>query len=97
MLRTAAVIAVVLTCSLGARAQTTGVAACDDFLKKYEACITGKVPAAQRTTFQGQLEQTRKTWSDLAKNPGAKAALEANCKQTVEQMKTALKGFGCAF
>ncbi|HEX5008664.1 MAG TPA: hypothetical protein VFV70_16240 [Hyphomonadaceae bacterium] len=48
-------------------AQTTGVAACDDFLKKYETCVTSKIPADQKATFQGQLDQMRKAWSDAAK------------------------------
>jgi hypothetical protein len=97
MIRAAAVIGVVLTCSIGANAQTTGVAACDDFLKKYEACITGKVPAAQRATLQTQLDQTRKTWTDLAKNPSTKSALEGSCKQTIDQLKTAMQAYGCSF
>lgn len=83
--------------STGLSAQTTGVAACDDFLTKYEACVTSKVPAAQRSTFQGQFDLTRKTWSDLAKNPSAKPSLESACKQTGEQMKAALSSFGCSF
>jgi hypothetical protein len=81
----------------GLNAQTTGVAACDDFLKKYEACLTSKIPAAQKVTFQGQLDQMRKAWSDAAKAPGAKATLETSCKQSAEQMKTAMSGFGCSF
>jgi hypothetical protein len=83
--------------STGLSAQTTGIAACDDFLKKYEACVTSKIPAAQKTTFQGQLDQMRKAWSDAANNPGAKAALESTCKQSAEQTKAAMSGFGCAF
>ncbi|HWE18610.1 MAG TPA: hypothetical protein VG758_15720 [Hyphomicrobiaceae bacterium] len=86
-----------LMLSTGLSAQTTGVAACDDFLKKYEACVTSKVPAAQKTMFQGQLDQMRKAWSDAAKAPGAKATLESACKQSAEQMKAAMSGFGCAF
>jgi hypothetical protein len=78
-------------------AQTTGVAACDDFLKKYEACVTSKIPDAQRTTFQGQLDQMRKVWSDAAKAPGAKETLESTCKQSAEQIKPAMSGFGCSF
>jgi hypothetical protein len=46
--------------STGPSAQTTGVAVCDDFLKKYEACVASKVPAAQKTMFKGQLDQMRK-------------------------------------
>ena len=68
----------------------------DDFLKKYEACVASKVPAAQRATFQGQLEQMRKAWSDAAKNPSLKPTLEGACKQSAEQVKMALSGFGCA-
>jgi hypothetical protein len=86
-----------LTLTTGLSAQTTGVAACDDFLKKYEACVTSKIPAAQKATFQGQLDQMRKAWSDAAKAPGAKATLEGACKQSAEQMKAAMSGFGCAF
>ena len=92
-----AIASALMTVSTGLSAQMTGIAACDDFLKKYEACITSKVPAAQRATFQGQFDQMRKAWSDAAKNPGAKASLEGACKQSAEQMKAAISGFGCAF
>jgi hypothetical protein len=97
MFRAAIVISAGLMVVTAASAQTTGVATCDDFLKKYEACVTGKVPAAQRATFQTQLDQTRKTWTELAKNPQTKAVLEGSCKQTIEQMKTAMQSFGCSF
>ena len=80
-----------------AQAQSTGIAACDDFLTKYDACITSKLPAAQRATYQAQLDQTRKAWIELVKNPATKATAEATCKQTVDALKTALQGFGCTF
>jgi len=83
--------------STGLSAQTTGVAACDDFLKKYEACVTSKIPAAQKGMFQGQLDQMRKAWSDAAKAPGVKETLEATCTQSAEQLKAAMSGFGCSF
>jgi hypothetical protein len=83
--------------STGLSAQTTGIAACDDFLKKYEACVTSKIPAAQKTTFQAQLDQMRKAWAEAAKNAAAKATLESTCAQSAEQMKAAMSGFGCTF
>jgi hypothetical protein len=83
--------------STGLSAQTVGIAACDDFLKKYEACVTSKIPAAQRATFQGQFDQMRKAWSDAAKNPSTKASLEGACKQSAEQSKAAMSAFGCTF
>lgn len=50
-----------------AHAQSTGIASCDDFLTKYDACVSSKVPEAQRAMYKTQIDQTRKTWIDLAK------------------------------
>jgi hypothetical protein len=40
-----------LALSTGLRAQTIGIAACDDFLKKYEACAASKIPDGERGAF----------------------------------------------
>jgi hypothetical protein len=89
--------AAMLTIAAPAHAQSTGIAVCDDFLTKYEACIVSKVPAAQKAMFKGQLDQTRRTWADMAKNPGTKSALEDVCKQSIDQIKVAFQPYGCAF
>jgi hypothetical protein len=78
-------------------AQTTGIAACDDFLKTYEQCISTMIPDAQRAMFKGQFDQLRNAWSDMAKNPSSRANLEASCKQSAAQTKAALSNFGCTF
>ena len=78
-------------------ADPVGVAACDDYLNKLEACVGSKVPAAQRATFQTQFEQARKGWAELAKNPSTKSSLESLCKQTAQQMSAAMQGYGCTF
>ena len=80
-----------------ARAQSTGIAACDDFLQKYDTCVTSKLPEAQRATYKAQLDQTRKMWVDMAKNPSAKSTMEGTCKQTMDAIKTSLQSFGCSF
>jgi len=99
MVRTAFVApaSVLILVSTDLSAQTLGIAACDDFLKKYETCVASQVPAAQRATLQSQFEQWRKTWLDMANNPSAEAGLENACKQSAEQMKAAMSGFGCKF
>ncbi len=98
MLRAAVAVAgTLMVLGTGAHAQSTGVAACDDFLSKYETCVSTKVPEAQRATFKGQLDQTRKMWSDMAKDASTKAALDSTCKQSATQMSAALQGFGCTF
>src|ERR1043165_1196584 len=43
-----------------------GIAECDDFIAKYEACVTGKVPEAARASYQTALKQWRESWE---KNP----------------------------
>ena len=83
--------------SMAAQAQTTGVALCDDFLTKYETCVGTKVPAAQQATFRTQLDQLRKTFTDLSKNANSKPALEATCKTSSDQMKVAMTSYGCSF
>ena len=80
-----------------AHAQSTGIAACDDFLTKYDACVGSKVPEAQRAMYKTQIDQTRKAWVDLAKNPSAKATMEATCKQTLDATKASLTAYGCSF
>ena len=74
-----------------------GIAACDDFLTKYDACVGSKVPEAQRAMYKTQIDQTRKAWVDLAKNPSAKATMEATCKQTLDATKASLTAYGCSF
>lgn len=80
-----------------AMAQTTGVATCDDFLTKYDACITSKVPAAQQATFKTQFEQMKSSWAEMAKTPQGKAQLEPVCKSQMDQMKQVMQPQGCSF
>ena len=91
-----AVAALMLT-AMGAQAQTTGVAVCDDFLAKYEVCVNTKVPAAQQAALKTQVEQLKKTFTDLSKNANSKPALEATCKASSDQMKAAMTSYGCSF
>lgn len=74
-----------------------GVPECDDYLDKYEACVTGKVPAAARATFTSTLETTKKSWRDLAATPTGKASLAQACKTATEAAKQAMKSYGCEF
>lgn len=74
-----------------------GVAECDDYLEKLDACVTGKVPAEARAQYRTNLEQTRKTWRDLAANPQTRASLASACKTATESARQAYKGFGCEF
>ena len=81
----------------GVRAADIGIPACDNFLANYEACVSGKIPAAQQPAFKSQLDQIRASWTAIAQNPNAKPTLEAACKQTADQMKASMTPYGCTF
>ena len=97
MKKTTFAAAAFLLSSFGAHADSIGIAACDDFIVKYDACVSGKVPAAHQAAFKTQIEQLKKTWTELAKDSSTKPSLEMACKQSAEQMKTGLQSYGCSF
>jgi len=76
-------------------ADSVGVAECDEYIKKYEACINGKVPEAQRAAFKSSFETMRKQWKEAAANPQGKAALATGCKQALDQAKTTFSSYSC--
>ncbi|MDT5059718.1 MAG: hypothetical protein QOH63_177 [Acidobacteriota bacterium] len=73
-----------------------GVPECDDYLAKYEACLS-KVPEAGRAQYQAAFAQVRKSWRDLAANPQTKASLAQACKMASDQAKNSMKTYGCEF
>lgn len=74
-----------------------GIAECDDYLDKYEACVTGKVPEAARAQYNSAMEMTRKSWQSLAGNPQTRSSLAAACKMAAEQSRQSMKSYGCDF
>jgi hypothetical protein len=74
-----------------------GVAECDEFLAKYEACVSGKVPAAGQAALKSSLDQWRKSWKDLAANPQTKGTLAAACKTAADSAKTSMNAYGCSW
>ena len=74
-----------------------GVAACDEFLAKYEACVSGKVPAAAQATFKTSLDTWRSSWKKLAETPQGKAGLATACKSALDQAKTSLASYNCSW
>src|SRR5437773_272145 len=73
-----------------------GVPECDEFIAKYDACVSKKVPEAARAQYRNVLEQWRESWRKLAANPQGRATLASACKQAAQQA-AALKTYGCAF
>jgi len=74
-----------------------GVPECDDFIAKYDACVTSHVPEAARAQYKTSIEQWRSSWHKLAANPQTKATLAAACKTAAEQARTSMKTYNCTF
>lgn len=74
-----------------------GIAACDDFLVKYDACVADKVPPTARAQYQETLVQWRESWKKMAGNPATRASLEMACKTAMEQARTQMQSFNCNF
>lgn len=72
-----------------------GVPECDDFIAKYDACVSSKVPEAARAQYKSAVDQWRASWKKLADNPATKGTLASACKSAAEQQATALKSYGC--
>ena len=83
--------------SLPALAQDkVGIAACDDFLEKYEACVP-KMPSASQQAVKDSIVQMRSAWKAAAVDAGSKAALESACKSTAVSMNQSMSAYGCKF
>jgi hypothetical protein len=73
-----------------------GVPECDDYLKKYEACLDLNVPAEVRGAFRKSLEQTRNSWRAASSTPEGAKNLGLVCKQIRESRKRELVPYGCS-
>jgi|RhiMethySRZTD1v2_1073278.scaffolds.fasta_scaffold116416_2 hypothetical protein len=74
-----------------------GVPECDEYLTKYEKCVSEKVPEAARPQLKSTVDTMRSTWKQQASNPVAKAGLAQGCKQALEAAKTAMGSYGCTW
>ena len=74
-----------------------GVPECDDYLKKYLACIDTKMPEAGRAMARQTLDQTKASWKQAASTPQGKSGLTMGCKAATDSAKTSMAAYGCSF
>jgi len=76
---------------------SVGVAECDEYIKKYEACLT-KI-AAKNPQLEGPyktaFETARQGYKAAAATPQGKAALASTCKTALDNAKSSLSQFAC--
>lgn len=76
-------------------ATSTGVAECDDYLARYEACLTSKVPAAAHAALKQSLATTRDVWNQTLAT-GGKDALKASCEMARNASRPSMQAYGCS-
>jgi hypothetical protein len=74
-----------------------GVAECDNYMKKYMACVDSKVPESARAMMRQQLDQTKAAWKQAASTPQGKSSLASACAQMDAQSGPAMKAYGCSW
>lgn len=97
MKKTLAALVVATLTAAPAFAQEIGIPACDTFFRDYEACVTARVPEAQRATLRQSLDQSRSNMRQMAGSPQARPQLEQMCQQQKAQMSQAMQAYGCTF
>jgi len=75
--------------------RVTRVAECDEFLARYEACVTDKVPDESRGAMLTALASWRASWSTLARSPTTRGNLPQMCAAAADSVRTQLTGYGC--
>jgi hypothetical protein len=73
-----------------------GVAECDDYMKKYLACIDKLSPTAQPQAREA-LEQSRNSWKAAAVTEQGRAMLATTCKAASDSAGPVLRAQGCSW
>jgi hypothetical protein len=73
-----------------------GVAECDEYLAKYEACAN-KVPEPGRGAMIASIKQLKNSWITIAVNPETRTSLVAECKKNQEETKQNMSTYACAW
>jgi hypothetical protein len=72
-----------------------GVKECDDYIRKYLACVDSKVPEAARAMVRQSLDQAKAQWKQAAATPQGKASLASGCKMATDSARQSMAAYGC--
>ena len=73
-----------------------GIPECDDFIAKYNACISDHVPEAKKVEYKENIDAFARTWKQMTANAD-KNVVAAACKRNSEMTREKMKQFGCEF
>jgi hypothetical protein len=80
-----------------AAAGEIGVPECDDYLQKWESCITTKITGEAKEQVKVALDATREGWKRTAAIPEGKTGLAAACREAAELAKMQVSAYGCSW
>ena len=80
-----------------AAAGEIGVAECDDYLRKWDACLATKVTGDAREQVKVALDATREAWNRASATPEGKAGLAAGCREAAELASMQVAAYGCTW
>lgn len=80
-----------------ASTDSVGVPECDEYIKKYEACLTKIAKQAPQVepSMKSAFQQQRDGFKQAAANPASKASLASTCKQAIETAKQSTASYTC--
>ena len=72
-----------------------GVAECDEYVTKYKACLSDKVPEEARAAMETGMKTLVDGWKKAAETDEGKKGLATGCKAALDSAKTAMSSYGC--
>ena len=80
-----------------ANASDIGVPECDDYIRKYRACLAEKVPEEKRDEFRRTIDEQQRKWQDAVAGGTDTAQVADQCKSAVADANAKLAEYGCTF
>jgi hypothetical protein len=85
------------TTSTSGPIRSIGVAECDDYVTKFDDCVSKKVPADARTALRESAAQMRTSWQEAARNPAVRSGLAHGCSRALEAAKQTMVAYNCSW
>ncbi len=74
-----------------------GVPECDDYVQKYESCLTDKMPAQDQEIYRVRMSSQRRAWEQMTADPTAHDTLVQQCKDATASAAQEFAKYGCGF
>lgn len=77
--------------------ERTGVVECDNYLMRFEFCLSRKVPEAHVKPMKAGLETMAEAWKKAAATEAGQAALPVACEMALDAAVKSMAAFECDF